>query len=167
VWKGGRQVRREIDRILVEGIRNGESAVDVAKKLERYLNPDKAPLSYRKDGKIVRKNTTRTPYGKAGSTYARSLARTEITHAHGMAVIESMKVLPGGGAVKWRLSNQHPKPDTCDTNATQDRYGLGPGVYPPSNVPRYPDHPQDICALLPEVPSRADLLDAMVERYGE
>lgn len=167
VWQGGREVRREIDRILRDGIRTGESAVDVAKKLERYLNPDKAPLSYRKDGRIVRKNVTRTPYGKAGSSFARSLARTEITRAHGVAVIESAKVTPGVIGVRWRLSGSHPKPDECDRNATQDRYGLGAGVYPAANVPRYPNHPQDICTLLPEVASREDVLAELVRRYGE
>jgi hypothetical protein len=165
VWKGGRQVRKQIDRILVDGIRNGDSAVDIAAKLERYLNPDKAPIKYQKNGRIIRKNTTRTPYGSHGSSFARSLARTEITRVHGQAVIESMKVLPGGGNVQWRLSASHPKPDQCDDNASRDSYDLGPGVYPPDQVPRYPNHPQDICALLPVVPSRADVLDAIVREY--
>jgi hypothetical protein len=166
VWKGGREVRREIDRVLRDGIRKGESAVDIAAKLERYLNPDYAPLSYRRDGKIVRKNVTMKPYGKAGSSFARSLARTEITRVHGAAVIESAKITPGVVGVKWRLSASHPKPDECDRNASQDRYGLGPGVYPARYVPRYPNHPQDICTLLPEVASREAVLDEIVRRYG-
>jgi hypothetical protein len=166
VWRGGREVRREIDRILQDGIRNGTSAVDLADNLERYLNPDKAPLSYRQDGRIVRKNTTRTPYGKSGSSYARALARTEISRAHGMAVIESAKVTPGVRGVQWRLSGSHPEPDACDDNASRDRYGLGAGVYPPENVPRYPNHPNDICALLPVAASRADVLDELVKEYG-
>jgi hypothetical protein len=166
VWKGGREVRREIDRVLRDGIRKGESAVDLAARLERYLNPDKAPLTYRRNGQIVRRNVTRTPYGKAGSSFARSLARTEITKAHGAAVIESAKVTPGVLGVRWRLSAGHSEIDQCDDNATQDRYGLGPGVYPPRDVPRYPNHPQDVCALLPEVASREAVLDDLVRRYG-
>lgn len=166
VWKGGREVRREIDRILQDGIRNGTSAVDLADQLERYLNPDKAPLSYRKDGRIIRKNTTRTPYGKAGSSYARALARTEIARSHGVAVIESAKVTPGVRGVQWRLSGSHPEPDECDDNASRDRYGLGAGVYPPDEVPRYPNHPNDICTLLPAMKSRADMLDELVKEYG-
>jgi hypothetical protein len=159
-------VRREIDRVLRDGMRKGESAVDLAAKLERYLNPDKAPLSFRRNGQIVRRNVTKAPYGKAGSSFARSLARTEITRAHGVAVIESAKVTPGVLGVRWRLSAGHSEIDQCDDNATQDRYGLGPGVYPPRDVPRYPNHPSDICALVPVVASREEVLDAIVQRYG-
>jgi hypothetical protein len=166
IWKGGREVRREIDRILQDGIRNGTSAVDLADNLQRFLNPDAAPITYHKDGRIVRRNTTKTPYGKSGSSFARALARTEISRAHGMAVIESAKVTPGVRGVQWRLSGSHPEPDACDDNASRDRYGLGAGVYPPDKVPRYPNHPNDICALLPAVASRADVLDDLVKEYG-
>lgn len=167
IWKGGRSVRREIDRVLVDGIRNGESAVDVAAKLEQYLNPDKAPQSYRKDGKIVRKHMTRTPYGKAGSSYARSLARTEISRAHAVATLEAAKVTPGVVGVKWRLSNQHVGQDPCNDNAQRHSDGMEPGEYRVQEAPRMPQHPQCICCYLPVTVLRDAMLDDLVSRYGE
>lgn len=43
--------------------------------------------------------------------------------------------------IKWNLG-AHLREDICDKLATQDLYGLGPGVYPPD---RYPAIPHDNC----------------------
>jgi hypothetical protein len=166
VWRQGQWVRRQIDDTLREGIRNGDSAVDIAKRLEQFLNPDKATTRYTQAGKIIRHNMTRRPYGTYGSSFARTLARTEVTRVHGQATIEAMKVTPGGLGVRWRLSAGHTDIDECDTNAHRHSEGMGPGEYRVTEVPRYPNHPNDVCTLVPVMASREDVVADIVRRYG-
>lgn len=168
VWRVGRENRRRIDDILREGIRNGEDAVSVARRLEQYLNPDTAPTKYLKDGRIVRRNSTATPgRGGYGSSFARTLARTEVTRAHGMATIQAAKITPGNAGIRWRLSASHVDQDECNDLASADSYDLGPGVYLVSAVPTYPRHPNDMCALLQEMKSRDDVIADIIATYGE
>ena len=45
---------------------------------------------------------------------------------------------------RWTLSPRHPRGDECDLFAGQDLHGLGPGGYPPDEVPETP-HPSCLC----------------------
>src|SRR5699024_11072391 len=45
-WKQGRLIRSNIDDILRQGMLEGDDPLLVARKLERYLNPEAAPLIY-------------------------------------------------------------------------------------------------------------------------
>jgi hypothetical protein len=47
--------------------------------------------------------------------------------------------------MKWNLSKSHKVTDICDTLASQDLYGLGPGVYPKDKLLPKPAHPHCIC----------------------
>jgi len=166
IWRGGREVRREIDAVLRDGIRKGASAVEVAERLEPYLNPDKAPVSYRKDGRIVRKHQTKTPYGKHGSTYARTLARTEISRVHAVATQRAALETPGVIGLKYALSGSHPAPDSCNPRAEQDLYDLGAGVYPAKECPLPPTHPNCVCHVRPVVAPMADVIAELERSYG-
>jgi hypothetical protein len=55
--------------------------------------------------------------------------------------IEDAKNKPYVTGIKWNLAS-HLREDICDKLATQDLYGLGPGVYP---VEKYPVIPHDNC----------------------
>ena len=166
VWKQGRWVRRKIDDTLRDGIRNGDSAVTIARRLEQFLDPSAAPTRYTARGRIVRRNMTRRPNGAYGSSYARTLARTEITRVYGQAVIEAAKITPGQTGVQWRLSAGHSHQDACDDNAHNHSTGMGPGEYRPDEVPRYPNHPNDICTLVPVMAPRDDVVDEILRKYG-
>lgn len=63
------------------------------------------------------------------------------------AVGVKVSAIRNRGNVAWRLHPRHPKRDICDVHATADLHGLGPGVYPPQSVPRFPPHPHCICYL--------------------
>jgi hypothetical protein len=133
IWLSRQQVREAIDRTLRTAIATGEDALVTARTLEQYLRPHLA--------------VQRTPgRGGAGSYSARRLARTEISRAHGQATLWAAQRSPFVRGVRWSVSARHPRPDECDRNATADN-GLGPGVYPPDAVPRYPAHPQCLCVL--------------------
>lgn len=133
VWRTGIDVRSRIDRLLDYHIPRGEAAVDIARLLVPYLNPDAGRIR------------TRTPYGRVGSYAARRLARTEITAAAGRSALNMAMVNPWVEGCKWNLSPSHPRIDICDDHA-----GGGPGgdgVYEPGNFPLYPAHPHCLCYI--------------------
>lgn len=167
VWRDGQRVRREIDRRIVQAIRDGTGPVTLAKDLERFLNPSAAPTQYRRNGRIVRRNMTNRPTGAGwGSAGARRLARTEIQRVHHAATVEAARAgVPGLVGVKWNLSLMHPKVDVCDDLAHANDYGLGRGVYPPERVPTLP-HPNCLCTLTPAMKPRQDVIDELIARYG-
>lgn len=138
IWRADAKTRNMIDKLLEYEIRNGTSAVDIAKKLEEFLEPERVAVK------------TRTPYGRWGSYDARRLARTEITAAAGRAVTASSAVNPFVDGIQWDLSPDREQdwPCNCRDNAEAE-LGLGPGVYPKGKVPRYPDHPHCMCVLKP------------------
>jgi len=133
VWRTGIDVRSRIDRLLDYHIPRGEAAVDIARLLLPYLNPEAGRIR------------TRTPYGRVGSYAARRLARTEITAAAGRSALNMAMVNPWVEGCKWNLSPSHPRIDICDDHA-----GGGPGgdgVYEPGNFPLYPAHPHCLCYI--------------------
>lgn len=172
IWRDGRAIRRAIDERIALAVRNGESVLDVARDIERYLNPDHAPVRYLKNGRILRNlspagSVTAMPGRGHGSTYARRLVRTEISRINGVAAIYSAMDVPGILGIRWRLSGRHPEPDACDDNATRDAFGLGPGVYPIDQVPPFPNHPQDLCVLVHVHKSWEQTRMEIVQKYRD
>lgn len=157
VWQARTAVREQIDRVLVHAVATGQDALETANILEQYLAPGE-------------RNAVRTLWpGRAGmgSYPARRLARTEVTRAHGQAILFAAVRNPFVRGVRWTLSKRHPEPDECDEHAERDAHGLGPGVYPPRKVPRYPSHPQDLCFLTPEaVADDAAVVAQLRQRHG-
>lgn len=166
VWANGREVRRDIDTILQNGIREGASADDIARKLRQYVSPEYAPVRYTADGRIIRKGPAARKAAKSATSAARRLARTEISRVFGVATVEAAKVTPGVIGIRWRLSARHSHQDECTDKAERNGYDLGPGVYPVDNVPQHPSHPNCLCCLLPETMSREAMLDDLIRRYG-
>ncbi|HOZ01849.1 MAG TPA: hypothetical protein PLG20_08525 [Candidatus Syntrophosphaera sp.] len=150
IWNLEKHVWRRIDGIVISGIARGQSAVEMAKELQREIlgikRPDDIPENLRWTSGI-----SRSVRGRGTIHYnALRLARTEIGNAHHeadvMAAMTSKVVL----GMRWNLSPAHGQYDVCDQLASQDVYGLGPGVYPPRSVPLYP-HPNDMCFITREI----------------
>lgn len=167
VWRQGRDARRAIDARIVEGIRNGEDALDIAKDLERFLNPDLQPMTIRKDGKVVRRNQTRYPgRGGYGSYPARRLAQTEVNRALNLATHEAGKITPGAKGAKWNLSNTHEQQDRCDSHAAGHSPGMGRGEYTFDEFPAMPDHPMCRCFETIVTVSRDEMVAEFIAKYG-
>lgn len=112
IWQAGERTRRNIDTLLATGVQNGQSAVEIANLLERYVLPNRAPIR------------TRTPYGRDGSFDARRLARSEITLAHSRASLVSAGMNPFVQSMNYNLSISHPRYDICDPIAAGSPYAI-------------------------------------------
>lgn len=170
LWSARQWDRDQIDALLVNAIRTGEDGLVTARKLEQFLDPAFAPT--RRDGRRIVRGQNRAIVtdapgrGGSGSFPARRLARTEITRAHGAGTIAAAEKSPFVQGVRWMLSGRHPKADPCNGNAERDS-GLGAGVYPPKDVPTYPNHPQCLCSLAPVANPDADaVVDALRQQFG-
>jgi hypothetical protein len=117
--------------LVSEGIRRGDSAVDIAKRVERFLHPERA--AFRTD----------KPYGTDGSFDAMRLARTEITRAHAQACLVAAQRNPYADVMNYRLSLRHPKVDICDDYAANSPYPLN-GRVP---LPVRDTHPMCLCTV--------------------
>ena len=78
------------------------------------------------------------------SYQSRVTARTETAQAYRDSYERSLENVDGHIGMRWELSPRHPRPDVCDVLANQDLFGLGPGGYPPDQVPETP-HPSCLC----------------------
>jgi hypothetical protein len=140
IWQTSLRTRIKVDSLLSEGIRAGKSARDMARQLEQFLLPGRAPIR------------TNKPYGSDASFDAMRLARSEITRAHSTATLAAGQDNPFVTGMDFKLSIRHPKVDICDDLATLR--GDGSRIREPHPldsvpVPVQDTHPQCICVLLP------------------
>ena len=162
IWEAGLRTRNDIDKRIRIGLRRGESPLTIARRIEKYLNPDYASLRYEAGGRIVRRYRS-TPNAASA---ARRLARTEVQHAAHAATVAFVDdlAIPGAG-VQWTLSNAHPRIDICDDLARRSSRGYPRGVYRPEDFPQIP-HPQCLCGARPVLPDPAIVLEAIQRRYA-
>lgn len=142
IWRTDIEVRRRIDLLIDEGIREGRSALAIANDLEDLLLPGR---------KLIR---TDKPYGTDASFDAMRLARTEITRANAQADLTAANMNPFVESFDWVLSGSHPKADICDELAEG-------GPYPKSGSAQIPPaHPFCLCYMRWVVVENAGLIIA-------
>lgn len=150
IWQTGVETRRKIDLLMAEGIRNGDSAVRIAGRLEAFLNPSR------------RNVRTQKPYGRDGSFDAMRLARSEITLAHSRASKIAATTNPFVEGMNFVLSPSHPRVDICDPLAAGSPY---PVEEVP--VPVLDTHPHCLCTLTPntgDIQATVEDIRSMMER---
>lgn len=149
IWNLEKHVWRRIDGIVMSGIARGQSAVEMAKGLQRDIlgiaSPRQIPENLRWTERV-----SKSVRGRGSIHYnALRLARTEIGNAYHEADVKAAQLSKVVLGLKWNLSPAHAQYDVCDPLSNQDVYGLGPGVYPPGSVPLYP-HPNCFCYVTRE-----------------
>lgn len=106
---------------------NGAKAGTLSRKVRSLLTGEADPVN-----------------GKGVVYQAERVFRTEINRAHGEAYMASAFQTEGVAGVRFMLSVNHRVRDVCDTHATADKYGLGPGVYPSRAACPWPAHPNTL-----------------------
>lgn len=79
--------------------------------------------------------------------FAERILRTETARAWGQGFFAQVNDDPDAVGIEWNTSSAHLVFDICDFHARADLFGMGPGVYPKSRLPRYPAHPHCLCSM--------------------
>lgn len=155
VWKYANESAQKIQNQIALNLRLGNSALNTARQIQeaneqvvripKYLQKQIDLL----DNKNLASNLIDNYVKKTLHYNAMRVARTEINNAWKGSYKEKMDQLDFVENVKWNLSRSHKEPCNCETYASQDLYGLGPGVYPKNAVPHngLSAHPNCLCNM--------------------
>ena len=135
IWGANDKVMSDIHSVVSKGIAANMSTYDIAKDIEKYVNPNaKKDWQWSKvypgTNKVVDYNAQR-------------LARTLSNHAFQQSFVKTTIKNPFVENYKWNTANSHRTCDTCIEWAQNDSYGLGEGVFPKGALPL--DHPNGMC----------------------
>lgn len=135
IWEYTKKFNKDIDYIIAEGIANKKSTYEIAKDLEKYVNPDVV-----KDwewSKVYPRTNKKVDYN------AQRLARTAVNHTFQQAQKRSCEKNPYVEGIRWISSNIHGR--TCELCRERDNQ-----VFSVKDVPL--DHPNGLCTTVPEIP---------------
>ena len=135
IWEYTKRFNKDIDYVIAEGIANKKSTYEIAKDLEKYVNPDAA-----KDwewNKVYPNTSKKVDYN------AQRLARTSINHAFQQAQKRSCEKNPYVEGIRWISANIHGR--TCELCRERDNQ-----IFSVKDVPL--DHPNGLCTTVPEIP---------------
>lgn len=135
IWQYTKKFDKDIDYILAQGIAEKKSYYDIAKDLEKYVNPDA-----KKDWdwcKVYPNSSKRVDYN------AQRLARTAVNHAFQQAQKRSCEKNPYVEGIRWISANSHGR--TCELCRERDNQ-----IFKINEVPL--DHPNGLCTTVPEIP---------------
>lgn len=135
IWEYNNKFSKDIDYVIAEGIAAKKSTYEIAKDLEKYVNPNTVKdLDWNK----VYPNTS-----KKVDYNAQRLARTAVNHAFQQAQKRSCEKNPYVEGIRWISANSHGR--TCELCRERDNQ-----VFSVKDVPL--DHPNGLCTTVPEIP---------------
>ena len=147
IWGTSKKTASDIHRVIAEGIAANKSSYDIAKDLEKYVNPSAAkPWDWSKvypgTNKVVDYNAQR-------------LARTMVSHAYQQSILDTCNPNPFVTGIKWVASNSDRVCKLC-----MERDGT---IYPKDYVPL--DHPNGMCTFVAAIPNMNDVADRIADWY--
>ena len=149
IWQYTNKFEKDIDYIIAQGIANKKSIYEIAKDLEKYVNPNAVKdWEWRK---VYPNSNKKIDYN------AQRLARTAINHAFQQAQKRSCSKNPYVEGIKWITSNSHRTCELC-----KSRNGT---IYKVNEVPL--DHPNGLCTTVPEIPMSLEEIGAELRAWIE
>lgn len=160
IWGSQKRIQDNLDRIIAIGTKQGKSAYEVAQDIEQYVLPSASKpshtiSSWRYATSVdVSAGRAKSSGEKIYDTFyfgrvdynAQRLARTLISHAYQQSFMQVNENDPFVVGYRWLTSNFHGRVcKVCRDRATQNRYGLGVGVFPKDQLPL--DHPNGMCTF--------------------
>ena len=145
LWLNTAETQHDVQSVIAQGIIQNKSAYDIAKDLEKYVNPDA-----RKDwdwSKVYPGTKKVVDYN------AQRLARTMVSHAYQQAFIRTTQKNPFVSKYKWEASNSGRVCEICE-----ERDGK---LFDKDDLPL--DHPNGMCTFTAVM----DNLDTIGERLGD
>ena len=138
IWLDTKKFNKDINYVIAEGIANKKPTYEIAKDLEKYVNPNAAKewewsKVYPNANKIIDYNAQR-------------LARTSIQHAFHQAQKRSCKKNPYVEYIKWLSFNTSRTCELCNSRDNQ--------LFKIDDVPL--DHPNGLCTTIPQIDKSFD-----------
>ena len=133
IWGESQKHADDINKIVAAGVAGNKSAYDIAKDLEKYVNP-----SARKEwdwSKVYPGTSKKVDYN------AQRLARTMVSHAYQQSLLASTKYNPFVKGYRWRSAHSDRTCELCN-----DRDGQ---LYSADDLPL--DHPNGLCTFIAEL----------------
>lgn len=151
IWQYTKKFEKDIDYIVTEGIANKKTTYEIAKDLEKYVNPNAAKDW---DWKKVYPNSS-----KKVDYNAQRLARTAVNHAFQQAQKRSCMKNPYVTGIRWISAGIHGR--TCPICSDRDNQ-----LFKVNEVPL--DHPNGLCTTIPEIPMSLEEIGIELRawRYG-
>ena len=146
IWNSTTKAKKDINAIIAEGIAQNKSTYDIAKDLEKYVNP-----SAKKDwawSKVYPGTNKVVDYN------AQRLARTMVSHAYQQAFVRTTKPNPFVTKYKWLASNSNRVCELCNS-----RDGV---LFEKDDLPM--DHPNGMCTFTAVIDqSMTDIADRLAD----
>lgn len=138
IWSNTKKTQQDIHDIIAKGVLENKSSFEIAKELEKYVNPTAAkPWDWGKVYPGVRK---KVDYN------AQRLARTLVSHAYQQSFVRTTKDNPFFEGYRWLTANNHRVCPLCQGYAEDIHAdGLPAGVFLKDDIPL--DHPNGQCTL--------------------
>lgn len=146
IWYDVQNQQKDIQTIIARGIAENKSAFDIAKDLERYVDPSAAkPWDWSTVYPGVRRQIDYS---------AQRLARTMVSHAYQQSFVRTTQKNPFVTKYKWEASNSDRMCDLC-----RDRNG---NYYSKDDLPL--DHPNGMCTFTAVI---EDNMDQIADRLAD
>lgn len=146
IWADVQTQQRDIQTIIARGIAENKSAFDIAKDLEKYVDPSAAkPWDWSKVYPGVRRQIDYS---------AQRLARTMVSHAYQQAFVRTTQKNPFVTKYKWEASNSDRVCELC-----QERDGK---LFSKDDLPL--DHPNGMCTYTAVI---EDSMDQIADRLAD
>lgn len=146
IWKHTQKAQKDINTIIAQGIAMNKGSYDIAKDLEKYVNP-----SAKKDwewSKVYPGTNKVVDYN------AQRLARTMVSHAYQQAFVRTTQKNPFVTKYRWISSNSS---RVCKLCASRDG-----NYYPKDDLPL--DHPNGMCTYVAVMEdSMTDIADRIAD----
>lgn len=146
IWADVQTQQRDIQTIIARGIAENKSAFDIAKDLEKYVDPSAVkPWDWSKVYPGVRRVIDYS---------AQRLARTMVSHAYQQAFVRTTQKNPFVTKYKWEASNSDRVCELC-----QERDGK---LFSKDDLPL--DHPNGMCTYTAVI---EDSMDQIADRLAD
>lgn len=146
IWRGTHKAQKDIRSIIATGVAENRSAYDIAKDLEKYVNP-----TARKEwdwNKVYPGTAKKVDYN------AQRLARTMVSHAYQQSFVRTTQKNPFVTEYIWLASNSTHVCEICE-----ERDGKH---FPKDDLPM--DHPNGMCTFEAVIPdSMTDIADRLAD----
>lgn len=146
IWGHTQKTLHDIDKVVAIGVAANKSAYEIAKDLEKYVNP-----SAKKEwdwSKVYPGTSKKVDYN------AQRLARTMVSHAYQQSLLASTKFNPFVKGYKWRSAHTHRTCEICNERDGQ--------LYSANDLPL--DHPNGMCTFIAELTGD---MNSVAERLGD